>query len=145
MAKTLGVVVEKEREYRADRRDQLSTSIQFFTERKLFYWLFKTSLMVIDIDIIQVIYFTFCRYQASYGEEEVNVLRQEVNNLKARLQRAGAPRRESPGVGAGAEEQVTKFVDLMSMILESLVRTKWLSVTGLLMLYGEEIVNSCSI
>ena len=101
--------------------------------------------MVIDIDIIQDIYFTFCRYQASYGEEEVNVLRQEVNNLKARLQRAGAPRRESPGVGAGAEEQVTKFVDLMSMILESLVRTKWLSVTGLLMLYGEEIVNSCSI
>ena len=68
-----------------------------------------------------------------------------MNNLKARLQRAGAPRRESPGVGAGAEEQVTKFDNLTSMILESLVRTKWLSVSGLLMFYGEEIVNSWSI
>ena len=53
----------------------------------------------------------FCRYQASYGEEEVNLLRQEISNLKARLQRAATPRRESPGVGAGAEEQVSGFVD----------------------------------
>lgn len=43
--------------------------------------------------------------QASYGEEEVNLLRQEVSNLKARLQRTGTPHRESPGVGAGADEQ----------------------------------------
>lgn len=50
-----------------------------------------------------------CRYQASYGEEEVNLLRQEVSNLKARLQRTGTPHRESPGVGAGADEQVIKF------------------------------------
>ena len=68
-----------------------------------------------------------------------------MNNLKARLQRAGTPRRESPGVGAGAEEPVTKFDDSMGMILEFLVRTKWLSVTGLLTYKGEEIVDSCNI
>ena len=39
-----------------------------------------------------------------------------MNNLKARLQRAGTPRRESPGVGAGAEGQVTKFDDSTSVI-----------------------------
>lgn len=47
----------------------------------------------------------YCR-QASYRDEEVNLLRQEVNSLKARLQMAGSPRRESPGVGVGTEEQV---------------------------------------
>ena len=52
-------------------------------------------------------------HQASQGEEEVNLLRQEVNNLKARLQRAASPRRESPGVGAGSEDQVAQ-VDLKS-------------------------------
>ena len=41
----------------------------------------------------------------------MNLLRQEVNNLKARLQRAGSQRRESPGVGAGSEDQVAE-VDL---------------------------------
>ena len=40
----------------------------------------------------------------------MNLLRQEISNLKARLQRAAAPRRESPGVGAGAEEQVSKLI-----------------------------------
>ena len=29
-----------------------------------------------------------------------------MNSLKARLQMAGNPRRDSPGVGAGTEEQV---------------------------------------
>lgn len=53
-----------------------------------------------------------------------------MNNLKARLQRAGTPRRESPGVGAGAEEQVIKFDDSTSMMLESLVRIKWPSVVN---------------
>ena len=43
----------------------------------------------------------------------MNLLRQEVSNLKARLQRAGTPRRESPGVGAGADGQVIRFLHLM--------------------------------
>jgi len=59
-----------------------------------------------------------------------------VNNLKARLQRTGTPRRESPGVGAGAEEQVAKLVCSTSVILESLSRDKWLSGTE------DEVVNS---
>ena len=53
-----------------------------------------------------------------------------MHNLKARLQRAGTPRRESSGVGAGAEEQVTEFDDSTSIVLESLARTKWLSIAG---------------
>lgn len=57
---------------------------------------------------------SFFNHQASQGEEEVNLLRQEVNNLKARLQKAGSPRRESPGVGAGAEDQVAE-VDVKSV------------------------------
>ena len=65
-----------------------------------------------------------------------------MNNLKARLQRAGTPRRESPGVGAGAEEQVAKLVGSTSMILESLARDKWLSETVSVKYNGEEIVNS---
>ena len=35
--------------------------------------------------------------KASHNEEEVNLLRQEVSNLTARLQMAGSPRRESHG------------------------------------------------
>ena len=44
--------------------------------------------------------------KTSQTEDEVNSLRQEVANLKAKLQMAGSPRRESYGVGTGAEDQV---------------------------------------
>ena len=47
----------------------------------------------------------YCR-QASYRDDEVNLLRQEVDSLKARLRMNVSPRRESPGVGIGTEEQV---------------------------------------
>ncbi|KAJ7339465.1 CDK5 regulatory subunit associated protein 2 [Desmophyllum pertusum] len=65
--------------------------------------------------------------QASYGEEEVNLLRQEVNNLKTRLQRAGTPRRESPGVGAGAEEQRLDVFQLQQLLEAQISETKRLN------------------
>ncbi|XP_022783797.1 myomegalin-like isoform X2 [Stylophora pistillata] len=65
--------------------------------------------------------------QASYGEEEVNLLRQEVTNLKARLQRAGTPRRESPGVGAGADEQRPDVAQLQQLLEAQIAETKRLN------------------
>lgn len=68
-----------------------------------------------------------------------------MHTLKAKLQRAGTPRRESSGVGAGAEEQVPEFDDSTSIVLESLARTKWLSLAGLFIYNGDEIGNFWSI
>lgn len=65
--------------------------------------------------------------QTSQTEDEVNSLRQEVANLKAKLQMAGSPRRESYGVGTGAEDQRPSVLQLQQLLEAQINETRRLN------------------